>query len=530
MRRLRLKRGSRILEYMKSSIRFFSTAAILLGLAASFHAQNSVSSTSGTASDDSALVSTDASAVSDPALLAALRSGDAATVARIMAKGSDAERLLRLDSVIVIVNPFFARLSPEDKLDSSAEYDFQVLTPIQVAFFRDDTAMMALLLSKGADLGKPFVGTDGSLAPVSANALELAAMRMGSFTPAEARLFRFILSYNGSLPAERRMKLPDAYRNAGYFAVADDPAGFENALGGEAAAGLALLPVCLSAGSASCTDLVLSRNHLSYIDSFAYTSFVLRYGKLAGSGGPWTVSAFSYAMLEGSANIVRQAIEKGVDPDLAVSYEPRLRTMAGSGPAAAFSPEETRTPMQFYAERDEVAMMEWLIAHHADFRALDSAGYAPIHYAALNGDAKAIGLLVGKGAEVDSRTDDGMTPLMLAARQGDLNAATYLVEKKADVGATEDGNWSVLHCAALSGNLELVKYLVAAGASPRLRSYTSIFYVLPGIAGARPTLPLNAGSYPADSARAMARFLRGSGLAAEAEKRESVAAYLDAIR
>jgi ankyrin repeat protein len=123
-----------------------------------------------------------------------------------------------------------------------------------------------------------------------------------------------------------------------------------------------------------------------------------------------------------------------------------------------------------------------------------------------------------------------MTALMLAAKQGDLNAATYLVEKKADVGAKEDGNWSVLHYAALSGNLALVTYLVSAGASARLRSYTSIFYVLPGIQGSRPTLPLNAGSYPADAARAMARFLRDSGDALEAGKRDEVAAYLDSLR
>lgn len=61
-------------------------------------------------------------------------------------------------------------------------------------------------------------------------------------------------------------------------------------------------------------------------------------------------------------------------------------------------------------------------------------------------------------------TTDGFAPIHWAAREGCARAAAVLVENKANLNADSGEGWTALHLAAREGRLELVKLLVENGA------------------------------------------------------------------
>ncbi|KAI8827749.1 ankyrin repeat domain 39, isoform CRA_b [Chytriomyces cf. hyalinus JEL632] len=69
---------------------------------------------------------------------------------------------------------------------------------------------------------------------------------------------------------------------------------------------------------------------------------------------------------------------------------------------------------------------------------VDAAGYAPLHYAARGGHEKVVALLIGCGANVNSRTCGlQTTPLMRAVMGGHVDVARILLEKGADLGLVD---------------------------------------------------------------------------------------------
>jgi len=82
-------------------------------------------------------------------------------------------------------------------------------------------------------------------------------------------------------------------------------------------------------------------------------------------------------------------------------------------------------------------------------------GHTPLHRAAAAGDVGAIGRLLSRGADVNTRvrsnehysSEWGNTPLHLAVRDGREEAVALLIEKGADVNAVNDRGVSVLHRA-----------------------------------------------------------------------------------
>lgn len=85
---------------------------------------------------------------------------------------------------------------------------------------------------------------------------------------------------------------------------------------------------------------------------------------------------------------------------------------------------------------------------------------SPLHLAALRGDMKVIGFLVGHGgAQVDSECAAGTTPFYTAAQHGHLDAAVYF--------SSLDEHWkerkSPIHVVTANGFTDLLKFLLAEG-------------------------------------------------------------------
>jgi ankyrin repeat protein len=56
-------------------------------------------------------------------------------------------------------------------------------------------------------------------------------------------------------------------------------------------------------------------------------------------------------------------------------------------------------------------------------------GWAPVHYTISHSSVEILGLLLARGAHVDSRNEGGATALHLAAGQGNLQAIRLLLNR-----------------------------------------------------------------------------------------------------
>jgi len=82
-----------------------------------------------------------------------------------------------------------------------------------------------------------------------------------------------------------------------------------------------------------------------------------------------------------------------------------------------------------------------------DVRARDDDERTPLHGAASDGATKAVGILIGRGAEVDARDKYGATPLHLAAKNGCLAVAALLVTKGASLTKTDNSGQTPIDSA-----------------------------------------------------------------------------------
>ncbi|MCW3055246.1 MAG: Ankyrin repeat protein [Chthonomonadales bacterium] len=164
--------------------------------------------------------------------------------------------------------------------------------------------------------------------------------------------------------------------------------------------------------------------------------------------------------------------------------------------AVKYGPIEN-SPLVQAVVRKDLKTVQALLDGGANVKAADAMGRTALHWAASSsGSVSIAGMLVTKGAEVDSRDWEGTTPLMDAAMVGQVDLVIFLIDSKANVNACndatrkkyraaqfvgdtvtqkdieksgklntrqEDGD-AVLDWASVSGNKQIIAALKAAGA------------------------------------------------------------------
>jgi hypothetical protein len=107
-------------------------------------------------------------------------------------------------------------------------------------------------------------------------------------------------------------------------------------------------------------------------------------------------------------------------------------------PAAPARPVAQAVPQSLQAAiaRGDYGNAVKMIEQGADLEAKDpGAGATALHYAVMKGEMPLVGLLIQRGADINSRTKSGTTPLHTAVLYGRFEVAEYLISKGADVNA-----------------------------------------------------------------------------------------------
>ena len=100
-----------------------------------------------------------------------------------------------------------------------------------------------------------------------------------------------------------------------------------------------------------------------------------------------------------------------------------------------------------------------------------TGGLTPLHLAASSGGTEAVTALLEAGANLEARwTGTSQTPLHLAVLVGAAEVVTALLGAGANLEARDESGNTPLHLAALDGTAEAVMALLGAGADPKVRN------------------------------------------------------------
>ncbi|KAK4008902.1 ankyrin-1 [Daphnia magna] len=107
-----------------------------------------------------------------------------------------------------------------------------------------------------------------------------------------------------------------------------------------------------------------------------------------------------------------------------------------------------------------------------DVNVSDSYGRTALHYAAEQGHADIIDVLLVAGSFVNAMDFEGMTPLYLASARGNTEAVQALVQHSANINLRATDKSTPLHSAASRGQIEILKILINHGSKVDTLDYS----------------------------------------------------------
>jgi len=166
----------------------------------------------------------------------------------------------------------------------------------------------------------------------------------------------------------------------------------------------------------------------------------------ARAGMAWT--PLHWAAWMGRTEAARLLLEKGADPELRDDSE--------------------LSPLDLAASRDKLAVVRLLADAVTDVGAKGAAGRSALHWAATCDSAAAAHLLIRAGVAVDARDAQGLTPLHLAAETGRLGAAFALLQHGADPTAEADAyeGYTPIRAAQGTRDADMVELIASVSEDP----------------------------------------------------------------
>jgi len=205
-------------------------------------------------------------------------------------------------------------------------------------------------------------------------------------------------------------------------------------------------------------------------DDLDTARLLVKAGANAKAASRYGVTPLSLACTTGNSAMVEMLLEAGADPNTTLpGCETALMTAARVG---------------------TLASVKALLARGARVDAKDERrGQTALMWAAAEGHADVVQMLIEVGADFNARLSSGFTPLLFAIREGRLDAVRVLLKAGADVNETIPGDGTrrrgyggrvppagatPLLVAVTNAHFELAAYLLESGADPNaaLPGYT----------------------------------------------------------
>lgn len=182
---------------------------------------------------------------------------------------------------------------------------------------------------------------------------------------------------------------------------------------------------------------------------------------------------FYAAIRRDDPQAVRTLLQRGFDPNsVTADGNPGLiwALREGSVRVARVLIDAPATDVEARNRSDESALMMAALKGHADLvqrliaRGADvnKPGWAPLHYAATQGELPIIRMLLEAHAYIDTESPNGTTPLMMAAHYGTSDAVRLLLEAGADASLKNQLGLTAQDFALGAGRPEVAELIGAS--------------------------------------------------------------------
>ena len=129
------------------------------------------------------------------------------------------------------------------------------------------------------------------------------------------------------------------------------------------------------------------------------------------------------------------------------------------------------TPLHFAAQEGNAALVAVLLYEDERPDARLDSGDTPLHFAAHFGHADVATYLIAAGADPNATRGSGTTPLHFASYQGHASTVAALIAGGADIDRVRDHGGTALHLAVQQDHVKVVTVLLKAGADPSIRRF-----------------------------------------------------------
>ncbi|XP_065902087.1 mucolipin-3-like [Dysidea avara] len=119
-----------------------------------------------------------------------------------------------------------------------------------------------------------------------------------------------------------------------------------------------------------------------------------------------------------------------------------------------------RTPLHFAAQNGHAQVVGMLIRSKVNVNVTAKDGRKPLHFAAEYGHTQVVEILIKSEADVNAADKNDETPLHYATENGHAEVVEMLLKSKADVSAVKKNGWTALHVAAHNGYSQVVETLL----------------------------------------------------------------------
>jgi uncharacterized protein len=204
--------------------------------------------------------------------------------------------------------------------------------------------------------------------------------------------------------------------------------------------------------NASLADGATALHWAAYWDDLATARTLIAAGAAVDAKNRYGVTPLSLACTNGNAVMIGMLLDAKADPNLAL-------------PGG-------ETPLMTASRTGKVDAVKVLLTRGADVKAAETGhGQTALMWAADEGYAPVVDMLIEFGADLHTVSKGGFTSLMFATREGRVAAVKSLLKAGADVNETlqkpaKQAGTNAMGLAAANAHYELAAMLLDAGADP----------------------------------------------------------------